>query len=111
MQIELTTRSFLVSCFRQKRKIIALFLLVVLAGVTYISLAKPIYEVKGSFLVKFGNNTPEKITRFENGSVSVSRDDRRETIKSDIDILMSANLLTELINEIGADNLYPGITQ
>lgn len=111
MQIEFTTRGLLAHFFRQGRKIALVFLAVYCLGVAYVVVSKPMYETGGSLLVKFGNNTPERITHEEGGTTIVSQDDRRETMQSNIDILQSHDLILSVVNVFGPEAIYPGITE
>lgn len=109
MQIEFTTRGLLAHFFRQSRKITQIFIAVCATGLIYLLVVKPTYETGGSLLIKFGNNTPQRITHVEGDTSIISQDDRRETMQSNIDILQSHDLILSLVNEFGVENIYPGI--
>lgn len=110
MNIELTTRGVLSAFFRQRQRFMAVFLTVLACGVLYLALAKPEYEAAGSLLVRFGHDTASEVTRSEGSPQVISQNDRRELMQSNMDILESHNLLRTVINELGAEALYPGIT-
>ncbi|HEU5048436.1 MAG TPA: GNVR domain-containing protein [Rickettsiales bacterium] len=110
MQIEFTTRGLLSNFFRQGGKCSVLFLTIVLGGATYAFLAKPVYEVGGSVLVKFGRSMSSQISSTDNDGGVISQDDRREIMQSDMDILQSHDLIASVVKDVGAENLYPGIT-
>lgn len=112
MKIEPTTRGWIAALFRQRHKFTFVFLLFLAGGITYIAFAKPQYQAAGSLLVKFGRDATPEIARSDNNSSEIiTQSDRRETIGSDIEILKSRGLLYEVVNELGAEKLYPGITE
>lgn len=111
MQIEFTTRGIIGNIFRQGRKVVTVFLFIMVSGLIYIDLASPVYEAGGSILVKFGHDTPAQIAVSDNVSTVISQEDRREIMQSDMDILQSHNLIAAVVNEIGPENIYPGITK
>ncbi len=111
MRIELTPRGLLSAFFRQHHAFLSVFILIVLSGIVYIAITKPLYEASGSLLVKFGHDAGPDIIRSDNQAVVISQNDRREIMQSNVDILQSHNLLLALVQEIGPDKLYPGITK
>jgi uncharacterized protein involved in exopolysaccharide biosynthesis len=112
MQIEFTPRGLLSSLFRQSSKLLTVFTLVMALGIVYIATAKPSYNAYGSLLIKFGSNTPESLSHSSGqGSITtISQDDRREMMQSNVDILQSHTLLVELVSELGPERIYPGIS-
>lgn len=113
MRIEPTTRGWMTAFFRQWRKSAVIFLLIVAGGLVYIAFTGPQYESQGSLLVKFGRDATPEIGQQDNtgGPEVITQDDRRETIESDMEILQSHGLLHEIVDALGAENLYPGITR
>jgi uncharacterized protein involved in exopolysaccharide biosynthesis len=112
MKIEPTTRGFLSAIFRQRKRFATVFLLIMAGGLLYVLFTRSEYEAAGSLLVKFGRDATPEIARSDNNMPEIiTQSDRRETIVSDIGILQSHALLYEIIQSIGVENLYPGITR
>lgn len=110
MQIELTPRGLMTAFFRQKTKFLMTFLIVVLAGITYVLLATPVYESTGALLVKFGNSARPDIASPERQPTQAEISQTgHEVIESYIGMLQSNNLLMKLITEFGPEKIYPDL--
>jgi uncharacterized protein involved in exopolysaccharide biosynthesis len=106
---DLTTREFLSILFKEKRKLIGLFLglFVLVVGFSYVM--TPYYEATSRLLVKSGREF--QVRSDPNQPVAaVPTSTKQEIVNSEIQILSSRDLVTAVLNRIGADKLYPGST-
>jgi uncharacterized protein involved in exopolysaccharide biosynthesis len=106
---DLTTRELLSILFRERLKLILVFvgLCVLVTGYSY--LLTPYYEATTRLLVKTGR---EFQTRSDPNQpvVAVPSSTKQEIVNSEIQILTSRDLAQAVINRIGTDKLYPGAT-
>ncbi len=110
MQIEFTARGILATLFRQRRKTLGVFLLIFLGGFTYALLATPLYEARGSLLVKFGQNAAPDLSTAPEKATELSQNDRREIMQSNLDLMQSHDMLLAVVQDVGAERIYPGLT-
>ena len=104
---DLTTREFLSILFRERVRLILVF--VVLCGlvVGYSYTLTPYYEATTRLLVKSGREF--QIRSDPNQPiVAVPSSTKQEIVNSEIQILTSRDLIVGVIAKIGADKLYPG---
>jgi tyrosine-protein kinase Etk/Wzc len=105
-------RGLLTALFRQQTKIFIIFGLITFIGIFYLANMTHVYEAKGSLLVKFGQGAVLDLDRSgRQGGTEFSPNDRDEIIQSNIKILQSTVLLSEVLDKIGVDNFYPGLTE
>lgn len=102
-------RDLLASFFRQYQIFFLSFFVALSLGIAVIYFSIPLYQASGSLLVKFGANADTGINRAKN-AIQISSNDRREIMQSNLDILQSHDLLQMVINKIGVERVYPGIT-
>lgn len=103
-----SSRDFLNVIFKRKT-IIILFLLisVLLAAVTSL-LSEPIYEANAKIMVKIGR---ENIYNpGGDGQKILFTPNKEEQINSEIEILKSQTLFTQVVESLGADNIYDHIS-
>lgn len=106
--MEYNIRGVLHAFFRQKWKFIIIFGLFAFTGWHYISNANPVYQARGSFLIRFGESAKPGVNMpGGNGPTEVSYNDRKEIMESHIRILQSHNLLQKVIFTLGVENIYP----
>lgn len=103
MDIENSSRGFLTVFFRQGNAFVVISVLIVLAGLGYLVITKPVYESSGSLVVKFSQST--NADGSPGGEVDANT--RQEIIKSYINIIGSRDFLRERINAFGVYLLYP----
>lgn len=111
MKLELTPRGLLVTLFRQRIRILLVFLVIMGLGMSYIIYAKPMYHTAGRLLVKFGENAMPDVAMRDKAPVELSVNDRSETMQSNTEILRSHDLLQTVVLEFGPERIYPGITK
>lgn len=110
MIIENSPRGYLTAFFRQGRAFTVVAGLILLAGVTYLVTTQPVYEARGSLVVKFGQDArPDAALGEKTDYADADSSARREIIQSYVKIIFSRDLLRNLVNEFGTDRLYPGI--
>lgn len=111
MQMEFTSRGLLATFFRQQLKFWLVFLLVTAGAVYYITTARPLYQAAGSMLLRFGQNASPELAIGSGRAEEISQNDRREIIQSNIDLMYSHDLLRAVIEDVGVETIYPGITE
>jgi uncharacterized protein involved in exopolysaccharide biosynthesis len=97
--------------FKHKVKMITLFLTVVAVVTVHTFLTSPAYEASSKILVKFSRENVFMPTgQSAKGASPILFDSaREERINSEVEILTGRNLIEKVINELGADTIYPGI--
>ena len=110
MYIETSVRGFLNIFFRQQVKFFAVFGLVLLAGLFYLTGMHRVYEAHGSFLIKFGAGAVPDVSREAPAGGGDTPSEHAELIQSNIKILQSEGLLSAVIAKVGVERLYPGVT-
>jgi uncharacterized protein involved in exopolysaccharide biosynthesis len=106
---DLTTRELLSILFKEKRKLIGVFLglFVLVVGFSYVM--TPYYEATSRLLVKSGREF--QVRSDPNQPVAaVPTSTKQEIVNSEIQILSSRDLVAAVLNRVGADKLYPGST-
>src|ERR1700680_2682858 len=104
---DLTTRELLSILFRERLKLILVFVGLCALVIGYSYLLTPYYEATTRLLVKTGR---EFQTRSDPNQpvVAVPSSTKQEIVNSEIQILTSRDLIVGVIAKIGADKLYPG---
>ena len=102
-------RDIIVAFFRQFKIFFLVFLCTISFGILSIILAVPMYQTSGSVLVKFGSDADARVNN-PTGNQQISTIDRREIMQSNLDILQSHDLLKLVMEKVGIDRIYPGIT-
>lgn len=108
MLYEYNLRGILTILFRQQIRFLAVFLLVCLCGALYVGKIQKFYEAHGSFLVKFGQNAVPDLDRNVQGAADYSQQ-HDEIIQSNVKILQSDGLLTDVVQKVGVAKLYPDL--
>jgi uncharacterized protein involved in exopolysaccharide biosynthesis len=101
-------RELLTVVFKYKVAIIATFLGVVLAVTAGTLLMSPTYQASARILVKFGR---ENVYRSEVGDVrnQVVASNTEEILNSEVSILTSRDLITQVVSAMTVDVLYPDL--
>ena len=104
---DLTSRELLSILFREKLKLFLVFVVLCALMVGSSFLLTPYYEATTRLLVKTG---PEFQTRSDPNQpvAGVPSTTKLEIVNSEIQILTSRDLVEAVVNQIGADRLYPG---
>jgi uncharacterized protein involved in exopolysaccharide biosynthesis len=104
---DLTSRELLSILFKERLKLVIVFVVLCAAVIGYSYLLTPYYEAAGRLLVKSGR---EFQTRSDPNqpTVAVPSSTKQEIVNSEIQILTSRDLIEAVINKIGAEKLYPG---
>src|SRR5882672_10680317 len=105
---ELTTREILSIVFREKRKLIGIFVMLFGLVVGYAYTIKPYYDASTRLLVKTGREFQVRADTNQQVA-SAPTVTKAEIVNSEIQILTSRDLIEAVINKIGADRLYPGL--
>jgi uncharacterized protein involved in exopolysaccharide biosynthesis len=105
---ELTTREILSILFKERGKLIGIFLFLFLAVVLWSYLAlTPYYQANARLLVKSGREFQVRSDPNQPVAAAPSMT-KQEVVNSEIQILTSHDLLQTVITKIGPDRLYPG---
>jgi uncharacterized protein involved in exopolysaccharide biosynthesis len=104
---DLTSRELLSILFKQRLKLILVFLVLGALVVGYSYTLTPYYEATARLFVKSGR---EFQTRSDPNqpTVAVPSVTKQEIVNSEIQILTSRDLIAAVVNKIGAEKLYPG---
>ena len=106
---ELTTREILSILFKERRKLIGVFLGLAVLVIGFSYTLTPYYEATTRLLVKSGREF--QVQSEPNRPVaSVPQTTKQEIVNSEIQILTSRDLIEAVINQVGPDRLYPGST-
>jgi uncharacterized protein involved in exopolysaccharide biosynthesis len=104
---DLTTRELLSILFRERLKLILVFVGLCVLVIGYSYLLTPYYEATARLLIKTGR---EFQTRSDPNQpvVAVPSTTKQEIVNSEIQILTSRDLSEAVVEKIGAGKLYPG---
>jgi uncharacterized protein involved in exopolysaccharide biosynthesis len=104
---DLTSRELFSILFKERLKLILVFVALVAAVVGYSYLLTPYYEATTRLLVKSGR---EFQTRSDPSQpiAAVPSTTKQEIVNSEIQILTSRDLAEAVVGAIGAEKLYPG---
>ena len=104
---DLTSRELFSILFKEKLKLVLVFIALCAAVTGYSYLLTPYYDATTRLLVKTG---PEFQTRSDTNQpvAGVPSTTKLEVVNSEIQILTSRDLIAAVIDKIGADKLYPG---
>lgn len=104
---DLTTREFLSIVFRERLRLILVFLVLCGAVIGYAYTLTPYYEATTRLLVKSGR---EFQTRSDPNQpiVAVPSSTKQEIVNSEIQILTSRDLTVAVVAKVGPEKLYPG---
>ncbi len=98
-------RDILTALFRQKIKILLVFLVVLLGAAGWVYSKETLYEARATIILKFGR---EHIFRPEIGDVNqIVRFNESAAVESELKILQSKDLARRAIKAIGVQNIYP----
>ncbi len=109
MNIEYNLRGILHAFFKHKKKFIIIFLLFLISGLYLLFNAVPVFESRGSMLVKFGQGARPEMNMPDNRPIELARNDRKEIIESYVRILQSHDLLSDVASDVGIERLYPSM--
>ncbi len=104
---DLTSRELLSILFKEKLKLIVVFVALCALVIGYSYLLAPYYEATTRLLVKSG---PEFQTQSDTNQpiASAPSTTKLEVVNSEIQILTSRDLIEAVVEKIGAERLYPG---
>lgn len=106
---DLTTREVLSIVFREKRKLIGVFLVLFGLLVAWSYSLTPYYEATTRLLIKSGREF--QVRSDANQQVaSVPSQTKLEIVNSEIQILTSRDLIAAVIDRVGATKLYPSLS-
>lgn len=97
-------RDLLTIVFKHKYKILITFLVVFALATLFAFQIRPFYEAKSVLLIKFGREFLQRPGEGEGTGLSIPP---QTIMRGEIGILTSQDLMSKVINVIGAENLYP----
>src|SRR5713101_3555054 len=104
---ELTTREVLSILFKERRKLVGVFLGLSILVIGWSYTLTPYYEATTRLLIKSGREFQVRSDPSQ-PVASVPSATKQEIVNSEIQILTSRDLIEAVINRIGANRLYPG---
>ena len=104
---DLTTREVLAIVFKEKRKLVGVFLGLSLLVIGWSYTLTPYYEATSRLLIKTGREFQVRSDPTQ-PVASVPSATKQEIVNSEIQILTSRDLVAAVVNKIGANRLYPG---
>ena len=111
MTPEFTKRGLLTVFFRQWGKFALTFIVVMGLCAAYLYNAKPVYGASGSLLVKFGSDADPNVIHSNNLPQEMPQAERREAIDSDVQLMLSPDLIRKLVEDVGIERIYPDINK
>jgi len=111
IELQGTLRDLLYIIFKHKRKMLILFLSIVLTITIGSLLIAPTYEASSKILIKFGReNVYMPTTPAGGGGSQVLLDpSKEERINSAVEMFQGRNILEQVIRDVGATNIYPDL--
>jgi len=104
---ELTTREVLSILFKERRKLVGVFLGLSILVIGWSYTLTPYYEATTRLLIKSGREFQVRSDPTQ-PVAAVPSATKQEIVNSEIQILTSRDLIEAVINKIGASKLYPG---
>jgi uncharacterized protein involved in exopolysaccharide biosynthesis len=101
-------RDILTVLFKQKRKIIVTFLIIVIGITAATLLASPTYEARSTLLVKFGREYLYKPEVGDSRS-PMAQGSQEELINSEVQILTNRDLIEQVITTLGLSRFSEGV--
>lgn len=102
-------RSVFSTIFRQIWKFLLIAVPIVLIAVLYVLTATPVYTSQTKLLVKFGQDARPDMALSQ--SIGLSAEERRGLVQANVNILLSRDLVQELLKKTGVEKVYPSIAK
>lgn len=108
-----TLRDLLAVLFKHKRSMLVIFFGIVAIVTLLTFVLPPTFEAKSTVLVKFGR---EFLYRPEVGAdkgqvISLGQPSQEEILNSEIEIITNRDLLGKVVDGVGIERLYPGLSK
>jgi uncharacterized protein involved in exopolysaccharide biosynthesis len=108
MIIEPTPRGLLKILFRHRKKFAVVFLPIFSFATLYcFVLAYPRYESDAALLVKFADSQSAQSSGQPTTGIAAAQLERIQIVNSQIGLMQSQDLLTEVLNQVGINKVYP----
>lgn len=102
-------RDILTIIFKQKRKILIVFIVMsILTAAMYFLKPKDNYNASARIMIKFGR---EFVAKSELGSERQTMFNPQSVIFTEIQLIKSPELISKLVESVGPEKLYPGISK
>ena len=112
MIIQVTPRAMLNTFFRHRYKFLSIFLLVFGLAATYCIIRPPRYQSEAALLVKFAPAQPSNQaggTDLPSNGIAAAQLERQQILNSQIGVLQSQDLLTDVLTTQKIRTIYPGL--
>jgi succinoglycan biosynthesis transport protein ExoP len=109
MLVHMDVRSIVSVIFRQLWKFLLVFIPIVLIGLLYALTAPRYYESGAKILVKFGEDARPEMSIDSTYRGGLSAEEKRGMVQSNLNILVSRDLLEALLKEVTVAAAYPDI--
>jgi uncharacterized protein involved in exopolysaccharide biosynthesis len=107
MIVQVTPRGLLGIFFRQWFKFALVFLFFFGTAAAYCLIATPKYQSEAKLLVKFAGNQSSRQDALPTSTISAQQLERKEVVNSQISVLQSKDLISEVLHTLGIDRVYP----
>jgi uncharacterized protein involved in exopolysaccharide biosynthesis len=105
----ITLREFLVTFFKDRRRIALGFFIPLILAIVVSFIPKPRYEATSTILIRMGREYLYKPEVGEQTALPTSSIDRDQAMHSEVEILNSRDLVESVIDAMGLEKLYPSI--
>lgn len=111
LETSVSLRDILTILFRQKRTILAVWISTILLATVVAFLMTPIFEARTSILVKLGREHIYRPEVGNTGAIPQIAFESKSTIKSEIVILTSPDVIRSVIQQLDVEKLYPKLVE
>jgi uncharacterized protein involved in exopolysaccharide biosynthesis len=109
MIIQITPRGMLNTFFRHRYKFGSIFIAIFGLAVAYCVTATPKFESDAALMVKFASNQPTRSDGPPSVGITAQQLERKEIVNSQMGVLQSQDLITDVIDTITIGALYPSL--
>jgi uncharacterized protein involved in exopolysaccharide biosynthesis len=110
MIVEATPRSLLNVVFRHRVKFLATVVTCLFLAAAYCLVATPKYKSTAELLVRFGSGQQQTRTGVSiTPEISAQQQERKEIVNSQIALLQSRDLLSDVLRTVGIARVYPNL--
>lgn len=104
-------RDILTVLFKQKKTILGIWIAIILLVTGVAFLMTPIYEARTSILLKLGREHIYRPEVGNTGAIPQVAFESKSTIKSEISILTSSDVIRSVIEKLDVEKLYPELVE
>ena len=109
MIIQITPRGMLNTFFRHRYKFGSIFIVIFGLAVAYCVISTPKFESDAALMVKFASNQPTRTDSPPSVGITAQQLERKEVVNSQMGVLQSQDLITDVIDTVTIGALYPSL--